>query len=301
MKFLLPLLGGLMLLSGCNATPVESPVSLASDTLQTVDCGTVTLQNGQDTPDSAAYFDSFWELVCAGHPACVRVTVPTTEGDPITTDLTFDGQAFTALTDTSADRFAAEPKQETTAWTTLFPLETYENGQIRRTWLLTNLDYETWFTQAYEQDGTPEEQTLFIQTIEQDDLYSLECGVFNDTTAREPDVTPRNLFTEFAYERKLPAHLRILSYTVEGDILRTDVTFDGMQYTSVYDTTEDAFGAQEVQTKTWQYLVRQPVGNGSYLWILTNTQTPNLNDDTEDSQFLFTEDADHPAGFAYAE
>jgi hypothetical protein len=52
-----------------------------------------------------------------------------------------------------------------------------------------------------------------------------------------------------------PATLRALYYTTEGDSVLMDYEFDGTVYTLTTDSTRDQYGAQNITTETYEYLV----------------------------------------------
>ncbi|GGN10903.1 DUF4362 domain-containing protein [Actinoplanes campanulatus] len=84
-------------------TPRADPSTAAVVT----DCGTFDLPQGEDLPDSAAR--CLVEAVRAGHPAQLKVTRPTVEGDPIPVSYAAgaDGRVE-VITDSRQDGFGAQ-------------------------------------------------------------------------------------------------------------------------------------------------------------------------------------------------
>ncbi|GIJ79108.1 hypothetical protein SAMN05443287_101557 [Micromonospora phaseoli] len=99
------------LLAGCAAqpTPAAGPTSSPSippTAAGTRDCGTLTLRQGQELPPDA--LQCVIEATETRQPAQLVVTLPTIEGDPITTSysVTADGQVE-VTTDARADRLGS--------------------------------------------------------------------------------------------------------------------------------------------------------------------------------------------------
>lgn len=84
-----------------------------------------------------------------------------------------------------------------------------------------------------------------------------DCGAYEWAKgAQSSDETGIRRFLGLCQDRT-PARVRIVFYTVEGDPISYDISFDGAVYTCTKDTTADAFGPQEITTRTWNYLIRQ--------------------------------------------
>jgi hypothetical protein len=66
------------------------------------------------------------------------------------------------------------------------------------------------------------------------------------------DVFYENVFAQ------VPAFMRAINYTIEGDTIITDYQYDGRMFTVTTDSTRDQFGAQEITASTYKYLV--PLG-----------------------------------------
>lgn len=100
-----------LLLAGCavrphpTATPTPPPPEPFVGA-GTQDCGTLVLQQGQEVPREAV--QCFVEAVTARRPARLVVTLPTVEGDPVTTTyaVAIDGRVE-VTTDARADRFGS--------------------------------------------------------------------------------------------------------------------------------------------------------------------------------------------------
>jgi hypothetical protein len=79
------------------------------------------------------------------------------------------------------------------------------------------------------------------------------------------------------------AYMRTMEYTVEGDPIIADYQYDGEIFTVITDTSRDKFGAQEISTAIYRYLVpldrSRPAGTlRSY--FLSNEQ--NIYNETAD-------------------
>lgn len=96
-------------LVACGA-PAERPAAVpgtaASGTAAVADCGTFTLDQGEEMPDAAAR--CLVDAAAAHRPARLHVTSPTVEGDPIPTTYVAraDGRVD-LITDTRLDKFGA--------------------------------------------------------------------------------------------------------------------------------------------------------------------------------------------------
>lgn len=100
-----------LLLAGCavQSTPAAGPTpppSVPPVGPGTRDCGTLTLRQGQELPANAV--QCVIEAVGARQPARLVITLPTVEGDPITTSyaVAVDGRVE-VTTDSRADRFGS--------------------------------------------------------------------------------------------------------------------------------------------------------------------------------------------------
>ncbi|MDR1321675.1 MAG: DUF4825 domain-containing protein [Gracilibacteraceae bacterium] len=83
-----------------------------------------------------------------------------------------------------------------------------------------------------------------------------------------------------------PAIMRTMEYTVEGDPIIADYWFDGAVFTVVSDTRRDKFGAGEITSATYNYLVPQdrarahPItGETRRQYFLSNEQNIYANTD----------------------
>lgn len=290
MKQLIPLALAALLLGGCGspAQPAQSVLPQTDEHAAAgVDCGIVECSIEQEDPDGSEYFTAFAELSAAGRPCFVRVICKSTEGVPISYDLSFDGTAFTCTTEVPDSPFSA-PQTETTDWAGLSAVETYENGAFYRSWYLTGDDFDACAIRS----EAPDLLLLFRQTLSAAQVQQIECGVYEQTYSGDTDFTARDQFIDLAYTQGVPAHLRLVSYTIEGDPLVTDVSFDGQTYTCVQDTTADRFGAQEVTTTQWPHLVIQPADGGGRQQVWLSADPDRAGDGT--ACLLFEETGDHP-------
>jgi hypothetical protein len=110
-RILVPVLAGLTL-AACGGEPDPPPRATVagatpSATVVLADCGTYELSQGDEVPESAAR--CLVEAVGAGRPARLKVTRPTTEGDPIPVTYTAgaDGRVE-VITDSRQDNFGAK-------------------------------------------------------------------------------------------------------------------------------------------------------------------------------------------------
>jgi hypothetical protein len=88
----------------------STTLSPGQGTPDRLDCGTFTLGQADTLPDSAAR--CFIDAASAGHPARLKVTSPTVEGDPIPVTYTAGADGRTeVITDTRQDGFG--PRQIT--------------------------------------------------------------------------------------------------------------------------------------------------------------------------------------------
>ena len=108
-RILGPVLASLTLAAcgGSDASPkVTATGTDPSSAIVVTDCGTFTVPQGGRLPESAAR--CLVEAVQARHPARLKVTSPTTEGDPIPVNYTAgaDGRVE-VVTDSRQDRFGS--------------------------------------------------------------------------------------------------------------------------------------------------------------------------------------------------
>lgn len=107
-----------------------------------------------------------------------------------------------------------------------------------------------------------------------------DCGIYEwKNNSEMPDETAIRSFLGLC-QKDMPARVRIVCYTVEGDPIAYDVSFDGSAYTCTVDTTADRFGAQGISTRTWNYLIEQEFIQSVYddglprgfrrTWMLSN-------------------------------
>ena len=107
-----------------------------------------------------------------------------------------------------------------------------------------------------------------------------DCGIYEwKNSAEMPDETAIRSFLGLC-QKDMPARVCIMRYTIEGDPIAYDVSFDGSAYTCTVDTTADRFGAQGVSTRTWNYLIKQEFIQSVYddglphgfrrTWMLSN-------------------------------
>lgn len=294
MKYKILLLLTTLLLSGSRILPQpdqpSSSVPPAQSTEQGIDCGIVECSVGQEDPDGSEYFTAFAELSAAGRPCFVRVICKSTEGVSIDYDLSFDGTAFTCTMEVPATAYSTQDTK-TSHWAQLVPVETYENSAFYRSWYLTGADYDV-CTHLAELNETPDTLLLFRETLSATQVWQVECGSYEQTLSGDTNVSARDAFIDLAYTQGIPAHLRLVSYTIEGDPIVTDVTYDGQSYTCTQDTTADRFGAQEVTTNQWPYLVLRLEDDGNVRHSIWLSQDPD-EVNAENAFFLFEETYDH--------
>jgi len=63
-----------------------------------------------------------------------------------------------------------------------------------------------------------------------------------------------DIFYENAFAG-IPAFMRVINYTIEGDPIIADYQYDGAVFTVTKDTSRDKFGANEIYTQSYEYLV----------------------------------------------
>ena len=110
----LALLLGALVLTACGkpAASVLSPTADSTTTLNStakarVNCGTFVLSQGQRVPDAA--YRCFIEAVGSGHPAQLKETRPTTEGDPVPISYVGDASGkVERITDSRQDAFGTK-------------------------------------------------------------------------------------------------------------------------------------------------------------------------------------------------
>jgi len=107
MKRVLIVAGVLVAVSACGSPEAAAPLPLppsASASGSALDCGVFVLDQGESVPAAAGR--CLLEALAAGQPARLRVTSPTTEGDPIPTTYTTrpDGRVDVVV-DTRQDQF----------------------------------------------------------------------------------------------------------------------------------------------------------------------------------------------------
>ena len=80
-------------------------------------------------------------------------------------------------------------------------------------------------------------------------------------TGINPDTRVKDLTEdETARLREVIEH----EYTIEGDPVTIDVSFDGKTFISTQDTTQDQFGPQQVTTAEWGYLLNSELVADTY-------------------------------------
>ncbi|MPM29431.1 hypothetical protein SDC9_75971 [bioreactor metagenome] len=62
----------------------------------------------------------------------------------------------------------------------------------------------------------------------------------------------------------LPAFVRTMSYTDEGDPIIVDYSYDGKVFTVTADTTRDKFGERNITAGTYRYLVLHDRAQGTH-------------------------------------
>ena len=106
MRRVLIVAGVLVAVSACGSPEAAAPLSppSASGSGSVLDCGVFVLDQGETVPAAAGR--CLLEALSAGQPARLRVTSPTTEGDPIPTTYTTrpDGRVDVVV-DTRQDQF----------------------------------------------------------------------------------------------------------------------------------------------------------------------------------------------------
>ncbi|MDR3767286.1 MAG: DUF4362 domain-containing protein [Butyricicoccus sp.] len=294
MKYKILLLLIMLLLTGCHALPQpdqpSNSVQSNPGSDKGVNCGIVECSVGQEDPDGSEYFTAFAELSAAGRPCSVRVICKSIEGVSIDYDLSFDSTAFTCTMEVPSTPYSTQ-ETKTSDWAKLTPVETYENTAFYRYWYLTGANYDV-CTHLTELGKTSDTLLLFRETLSATQVQQVECGVYERPLGGDTDLSARDSFIDLAHTQGIPAHLRIISYTVEGDPIVTDVTYDGQSYTCTQDTTADRFGSQDVTTSHWPYLVLLPEDSSNICHSIWLSNTPNTAD-AENSFFLFEETDEH--------
>ena len=90
-----------------------------------------------------------------------------------------------------------------------------------------------------------------------------DCGEYIDRHGEITGAEARDQFLS-AVESGSPADIRIIQYTIEGDPVTIDVSFDGKTFTSTQDTTQDQFGPQQVTTAEWDHLLSSELVADTY-------------------------------------
>ena len=90
-----------------------------------------------------------------------------------------------------------------------------------------------------------------------------DCGEYIDRHGEITGAEARDQFLS-AVESGSPADIRIIQYTIEGDPVTIDVSFDGKTFISTQDTTQDQFGPQQVTTAEWDHLLSSELVADTY-------------------------------------
>lgn len=130
-------------------------------------------------------------------------------------------------------------------------------------------------------------------------VEAADCGEYIDKHGEITGAEARDQFLS-AVESGSPADIRIVHYTIEGDPITIDVSFDGKAFTSTQDTTQDQFGPQQITTAEWGYLLNSELvadtsGDGSphtvrTVWFLSPVPQEEIDanpPEEYDSLYLF--------------
>ena len=108
-RTLVPALASLLLAAcgGADTSPRVAATGPGPSSAAVTDCGTFHLSQGEDLADSASR--CLLDAVQAGRPARLKVTRPSTEGDPIPTTYTArSDRRVEVITDSRQDKFGAQ-------------------------------------------------------------------------------------------------------------------------------------------------------------------------------------------------
>lgn len=118
--------------------------------------------------------------------------------------------------------------------------------------------------------------------------YSVDDGVADGVyvsafTSQGTQVFNQDLIDAF-YTKAfigLPAFVRTMSYTDEGDPVIVDYSYDGKTFTVTTDTTRDKFGGQTMTTATYRYLVfhDRAQGSGKPVYYLSDDENIYIGSD----------------------
>ncbi|HWP79155.1 MAG TPA: DUF4362 domain-containing protein [Candidatus Acidoferrum sp.] len=88
----------------------------------------------------------------------------------------------------------------------------------------------------------------------------------------------------------LPAFVRTMSYTVEGDPIIIDYSYDGEVFTVTMDATRDKFGTREITSRAYKYLVLHERAQGTHKSIYYLSSDENIYVKTDDGGTALRED-----------
>jgi hypothetical protein len=124
-----------------------------------------------------------------------------------------------------------------------------------------------------DQEATPTPTSSYVIPLDQlPQEYTSEMAIANgdyvDMHGTISNETAMDAFLQKFYDKE-DAFLRKVQFTVEGDPIITDFSFQDLEFTVKTDSTRDQFGPQEITEAVYKYLVIYIDETGQY-YIVTN-------------------------------
>lgn len=122
-----------------------------------------------------------------------------------------------------------------------------------------------------------EQRTPFSTIVEPHNAEQAEAG--GDVVFVLGEMRNREKWTSFIQnvKKNQPDHVRVTMYTIEGDPIIHELTYDGTQFQSTYDATRDKYGSrEEITTNTCKGLELTKVERGESLYVLTDCEKQNV-------------------------